>query len=463
MSINTLSDQEKNILLQLSYIDLPKGLPKNISLTDLAEKIEIHYKGTDDERVTNFTTFMNENKDSKLQNFTLKGYENNNYGSGNNVSDDSKTGFVGYAFEDKESNSGITLFRGSEMSGINNTIADWGIDGNLGATLGIEITQQKQALEFFKKYMSDVESKIILGHSKGGNLATHVLTEMIDDKNIIAEVLNAQPIYWLGLTDEQKELLKSDRYNYVVTVGDIVSYLGLPNGVVDKFVAMEGFSLNPFAPHYEYRASINSNGCYDEVNPILAKIFQNSGLPGIFNKLVWKLNNTVNIISKIWTVVIEGGYRIVTNILNGTIKVVENIKNSCINFIDKLAGEIKEISSLVKNYFGDLISNTIAKLKAKNLTASKVQNASTRILVDIQGLNSYESQLRQIRTKIINVNNRIDNLYFKVGLLGIDNILRADILTSGTNKINKVISSLQNTRTLLENNEKILKIKAQKM
>lgn len=456
MNINSLSDKEKNILLQLSYIDLPKDLPVNTTIKELATIIKEEY-GESNLRVNNFYDFVEQNTDNNINNLVLTGYKNCNYGEGNNVNDESKSGFVGYAFVDKETNEGITLFRGSEFNGLGNFYADWGVDGNLGATLGIEITQQKQALEFFKAYMSDVEYKLILGHSKGGNLTTHVITEMIDDKNIIVEVLNAQPIYWLGLTEEQKELLKSDRYNYVVTVGDVVSYLGLPKGIVDKFVKMDGFSLNPFAPHFEHKVSITNNS-YDEVNPLLASWFQDTSFSGVCNFVVNITNGRI----KITEMIIKSAYKIVTNVLNGTIKIAEYIKNTCSEAINKISQGAKDLVDSVKNYFNNLMDNILTKVKSKNIASIKGE-ISTIIVADTNRVANYESQLRQIRIRISDINNRIDKLYFKVGLLGMDNIFRADILTTGKSKMNSVIIALQRTRSILEENERKLKVKAQQI
>lgn len=90
-----------------------------------------------------------------------------------------------------------------------------GAEWNFGSILGNEINQSKEVLEFYKKYMTGLDSKLILGYSKGWNLVAYALVNSLDD-NVVAEVLNPQTLYWLNLTEGQREALLGDRFNCIV-------------------------------------------------------------------------------------------------------------------------------------------------------------------------------------------------------------------------------------------------------
>lgn len=66
----------------------------------------------------------------------------------------------------------------------------------------------------------------MLGHSKGGNLATYVYVNNLEDK-VGAYVLNGAPIYWYSLTKEQKKHYSRDRYMFVVYEGTLFLKLAM--------------------------------------------------------------------------------------------------------------------------------------------------------------------------------------------------------------------------------------------
>ena len=467
MGMDNLSSYEKDLLLSLSYLDIPSEykdqvIPMNelIKIMGTLDKNKIG----NEERFNKIKNYLDANTNSPLNDFKLVGHENHNGTykstgeSNNNVND--KSGLVAYAFDDGNGN-GTILYRGSESDGIWNLVTDWG--SNLVAGLGGTIKQQEQALEFYNKYKNGFNETMLMGHSKGGNLASYVFINSLND-NIKAYVLNGQPLNWFGLSKEQQESLKGDKYTFNVIDGDFVSYLGFSHHYIDKYIKFQDGKYDGFFdPHNEgYGQYNNNNEHIIEESPY--KNFWGQGLAAVgLSYIVSSINLAKDSQGKsaffmdITSSVVINAYNKLRPIAESTINIVSEA-------ISKIVGAGKQFADNLADFFKDLQNTVLGQLKnIKTASKVKVVNISGRIAVDIQRIISYEQQLRQLKVKINNVNNRIDNLYFKVGLLGIDNILRADILTSGTNKINKVISSLQNTRTLLENNEKILKIKAQKM
>ncbi|PKM43556.1 MAG: hypothetical protein CVV01_05825, partial [Firmicutes bacterium HGW-Firmicutes-6] len=91
----------------------------------------------------------------------------------------------------------------------------------------------------------------ILGHSKGGNLATYVYINRLDE-NTNAYCVNAQPYCWYTMTETQKEALKTDRFEYIVHANDptrkasYVSYISrtapLNRYAAQRFIDIHGFA-----------------------------------------------------------------------------------------------------------------------------------------------------------------------------------------------------------------------------
>jgi hypothetical protein len=75
-------------------------------------------------------------------------------------------------------------------------------------------------------------------------------------------------------------------------------------------------------------------------------------------------------------------------------------------------------------------------------------------------LSYYADRLEAIKRKSSALNNRIDDLYFEAGLFGLDNVLKADILTTFNNGLNQNITYLNTVKNLLERTESILANKA---
>jgi hypothetical protein len=80
--------------------------------------------------------------------------------------------------------------------------------------------------------------------------------------------------------------------------------------------------------------------------------------------------------------------------------------------------------------------------------------------VDIQRLAYYAQRLETIKRKTSALNSRIDGLYWEAGLFGIDNVLKADILTSFNGRIDQNIVYLNKVAQLLERTERSLVSKA---
>lgn len=468
MGINNLNSYEKDILLSLSYLDIPKNMASTkMSMKELIDAMADLEKNRVGQktRYDKVKEYLEKNPNSPLHKLTLVDYENHNttYKDGsNNNTGESESGLVAYAFKDGNNN-GVVLYRGSELDGKMNSILDWG--SNVVAGLGITITQQKEALEFYDKNKGAFNETTLMGHSKGGNLTSYVYLKRLKD-NLKAYVMNGQPINWWALTYEQREALKSENFTFNVINGDFVSELGYVP-YIDKIIKFKEGAYDGFIdPHQEYNAQYDQNGEHIKEDKPYDEFWGQKAL-GVTLKYLLQAINSNSYISKFnkrvayASLIMDKSTYIIINACTKYKAISESVINSLSEGLAKLVGAGTDFSNKLNEFFKKIQTVTLNAIKKGKDYICKSIFTSERIVVNTQSLANYEQQLREISRRIAVVNDRIDNLYLKVGLLGIDNILRADIMTNGTWKMNKMISAMRTTREILERNERNLVIKAQ--
>lgn len=452
MAIGNLNDQEKNILTQLSYIDL-KFEEKPLSMKEIIKQLEIlpEYK-SGEIRIKNVVDFLKNNPNSNLHKLTLTGYENNNPKLDNLVSGKSNTGFVGYAFKD-ENNGALAVYRGSEGK-IGGYLTDWA--SNFIAGLGFNIKQQDEALKFYDNYVGTTSGeKLVIGHSKGGNLATHVFINRLGLK---AYVINGQPIWWAGLNDAQKKALKGEDYEFIVINGDFVSSLGYSAKYIDKIISFESNLGDGFvAPHYEYNAKIDENGNYIiEKNPY--KDFWGQGLTALVASIGISLINEgsknfvkgVNTLNELFEFLAGATIEVIKSLSKERYKLADKIAISVENFIKSALKATNEAIDTLKKWFKEVKNKVINKIKeGKEKLQALYGSTQQKISINIFRINDYSRNLVSIENRVNGLNKQIDSLYRKLGILGIfqyDHIAKAQILTEGNVKIRLARKYLDDTR-----------------
>ena len=83
---------------------------------------------------------------------------------------------------------------------------------------------------------------------------------------------------------------------------------------------------------------------------------------------------------------------------------------------------------------------------------------SSQIFVNTNSLRAYASRLSTVNTRISNLDRRLDGLYWKVGLLGLWDLIQADALTGYSWRLNRCVSYLNNTATNFEKVEDKLNV-----
>lgn len=267
LKMSNLLDVEKYLLLELVYFHLPPEHKNRISREapmKLDEYIDlVEYCGYSvypgfiscsangyqykKRRQAHFKRIFASSEN--LDDVVITGYVNDNYGRFGNTTDKNKTSFVGLALADQDNN-GAVVFSGCEQMYPSSIVLDWG--GCLIASLGVVTSHHHQAMNFYDHYMAGIlGERNILGHSKGGNLATYVYINRLD-QNTRAYCVNSQPYCWYTMNDTQKEALKTDRFEYIVHQNDptrkasYVSYISrtapLNRYASRRFIDIHGFA-----------------------------------------------------------------------------------------------------------------------------------------------------------------------------------------------------------------------------
>ncbi|WP_158651616.1 Mbeg1-like protein [Mesobacillus jeotgali] len=463
MSLDQLTDEEKNVLLMLSYYDLPNNQPLN---GKSIERIWDYAKMSADKNEESYKQleafFLSDSfKSSNLHNIKLSGYQNHNPNEGNNTKGASDSGFVGYAFEDNSGNS-TAVFRGSEAMGdMGHLRTDW--TSNFEASMGVEITQQKEANAFYQKYLSDTSGeRLLLGHSKGGNLADYVFINNLDD-NTKAYVINAAPLYWWSLSKKEQEALMGDRHDFIVYAFDPVSQLGkVP--YVDKTIGLnEDYDLKkPFYPH-----SLTSSAGFDENGNY--RVYENGQSFGryvlnnmVFEDIFYGLSTSTPIKAYKAAYVVANAAKYVMHYTAKAMTAAAHlIREQTVKLIVGLAKAKRELEEKVNSFFTDLIAKASVKIGSfiDSLNGNNFP-IEPYIKVDIPRLFYYANRLRSVQRRVAQLNDMIDDLYWEAGVMGLDNVLAADIASSFDIRIPESINYLNRTAELLQQNERYLAGKA---
>ena len=147
----------------------------------------------------------------------VTGYQNDNYGSWGNTSSPLKTSLVCLAYADSAGN-GVIAYSGCEQMQLSSLFLDWG--GCAMAMFGWVTAHHRRALAFYDQQMAALPGERgVLGHSKGGNLATYVFINRLEEA-ISAYCVNAQPYCWFAMNQQQRQALKSDAFEYIVHAKD---------------------------------------------------------------------------------------------------------------------------------------------------------------------------------------------------------------------------------------------------
>lgn len=464
MSFDKLTDEEKNILLQLSYLDLPPDIKVSdksfLTIDSILKQISKNEIEVDEKRFNNIQNFLWNNPNTALKDVKLTGYQNHNPNEANNTNGGSESGFVGYAIKDSDGN-GAVLFRGSENPlNWGNFKTDWA--GNVAAGVSIETQQHDEALAFYEANMAKVQGEItIYGHSKGGNLSSWVFVNN-NNPNVNAYIVNGAPLWWFELDDHQKDVMKSDRFTFITYDGDIVSHLGYAP-YVDKIIAINkanGDYFDPFYPHYETSGVFNKDGSLVSARGTDTWGIVDVGLD-VFNSIGSMSNYLPRQGAKLVMAIGSAALNIIYNTWQGMVEAANYVREQALMYVSRLHQAGRQLVVNVGRFF-----DTVAK-KARSFIGKALDFLSgggfpvePYLKVDISRLLYYANRLRALQKRTAQLNDMFDDLYWEAGVMGLDNVLKADISTSFDLRIPESINYLNRTAELLQRNETLLAGKA---
>ncbi|MFZ7943769.1 Mbeg1-like protein [Neobacillus sp. 19] len=484
MTLSNLTEEEKYLLLQFSYVDLPEDYKVDPNQPANFKKLvnEMMLTSSDYEENESFKKlyeYVNGPKGENLANIQITKYENNNPTWEEIKHGKLNSGFVGFALKDEEGNA-TALFRGSESMGDPlHLITDW--KSNVEAGIGQEIKQQKEAAAFYEKYISGAEGNIyVMGHSKGGNLANYVLVHYFNqDKNLKSYVVNGAPINWWVLSKEQQEVLKGERNTFIVHQDDAVSQLGhVPYvdktiktknkmgalALISAVIAYGALSLDAHSlDAVEFDENGNFIGASDGASTgrmVGNFIFSGIMFPLSFDALVDKAMASIK--QAVFQMVVSTVVKAVELKQQLDQKLMQ-IKFECIRYILTVMKVSQKVKQELHQFFDQFIEKAksfAAHLWGK-LTGGLGFAVEPILKVDLSRLAYYSTRLQGVKRKTQHVNSLIDSLYREADLLDLGHVLKADMLTNFHFRINENINYLNRTMEILEKGEAVLLRKAE--
>lgn len=416
------TDKQNYILNNLGYADIDvEAWAPGMKLIDL---VDDYYK--------------NLLKEAGLENLEIVDYENNN-GSG------SHSGFCAIAFRNPETGERGMSFRGTEN--LDKFFSENQVDmmDNINTALEGDSAQKDEALDFFRRNKSPYGDNYLYGHSKGGELASEVYVEYYDEIRQM-HVINPQPINPSQLDKKQREALKSDKVDVVIIDGDTVHSLGEwpfsdnNTRIIKNNGSQEGF----FGPHMLGSAKIEGDNYEIEDNP-----FANYPDQEAFCKIVEPIITAA-----------QKGYMpktsfffqsiatVYTFIVRDIPAAIEKFKEA-VQRVAEFFFDVKEKVKQFINDFKELVQTTVKKVKNwydRNFNKGyKYATANPQIKVDTYKLVSYAQRLQSVNRRISTLDRRLDGLYWKVGLLDLWDLMKADIMTGYSWRLLRAASYLNDT------------------
>lgn len=419
-SLSNLTDEQNMLLTQLAYAsDVLGDNPVGMTFRELYETV------TDPKAKNTLKKLC----DQGMGDFRVK-----------DVGNDPVTGFGAIAFTDGNGNTGFS-YRGTD--GIQfESINDW-ID-NVEAMASGTSAQTLQAEAFFDRNRDPGGNNYLYGHSKGGNLAESVYANNYRDIQGV-HLLNPQPLNPHSLTADQKLAMKSDKVDIVIIEGDYVWWLGkLPSYGNIRIAKGDGTD-----PH-QYAAIENM---FDEDGNIIESKQPWWEYVGYFviTGLIGGVQYAYGKIGFVYSCVV----RIYDFLKNDLLPEVQKFIAEVINAVKKFANEVKEFVTELQNFFADTVDRIASWLKKKLgiQSADDYVKENPYINADPQTMREYAYRLDDVNRRLLRLDGDLNDLYLQVRLRDLDNILKANIVTSYSVYVKRSSTFLKKAAEKLENAE----------
>lgn len=162
---------------------------------------------------------------------------------------------------------------------------------------------------------------------------------------------------------------------------------------------------------------------------------------------------------------VVGGFAVVTVLLAFVVvplivdvvrltQLVDYIIDTINNIID-ISEKIYQFLTDIKEAFVEAVNKIAAKLRSYT-AGYEYAEANPQIRIDTFKLDRYAQRIKTVQTRITKLDERLDSLYWRVGLLDLWNLMTADILTGYSWRLSRCASYLSDTAAEFVNAEKEL-------
>lgn len=417
------TDKQNYVLNNLAYanIDSDKSWSPGMKLVDLVED-----------------PYKKQLKEAGLDHLVIVDYANNNESG-------SYSGFCAIAFKDPQTGERGMSFRGTENLDKFTSANQVDMMDNVHTALSGESVQKKEALEFFERNQALYGDNYLYGHSKGGELASEVYAENYNEVRQM-HIINPQPINPSQLSKKQREAMKSDKVDVVIIDGDTVHSLGEWPFSDDntRTIKNNGSDESFFGPHSLGSAELTGDNYEIEEHP-----FANYPEQGAFCKAV----------SPIITAAQKGYmpknyvfFYTLTSIYTFFVRDIPAAAETFKEVVIKVMETFIEIKENIEEFvarFNEFVQTVVTKLKnwwnSRFNGGYKYSEANPFVKVDTFKLKNYASRLSKVNTRISDLDERLDGLYWRVGLLDLWNLMQADLLTGYSWRLLRAASYLNDT------------------
>ena len=129
-----------------------------------------------------------------------------------------------------------------------------------------------------------------------------------------------------------------------------------------------------------------------------------------------------------------------------------------INAINTLGDNLKKVSveiySNVKTFYSSVVGNIESFINKNFNWGYKTASADPIVRVDTAKLRAYADRLESVNKRLVTLDKRMDDLYFKVGLRDLFNLIQADLLTGSNWRITNCTKYLNETANDFEGTER---------
>ena len=423
VSLNSLNDQQNHLLTQLSYQSHRLSEYEGLTLSQIYGSL----KTSDKESA--FGERLKEMIDADLGVLVIK-----------DTGNDSETGFGAVAFTDHDGNTGIS-FRGTDGLPSTESANDW-LDNVTSMISGTSV-QSAQAETFYDKNKNAEGHNYLYGHSKGGQLSESVYVNNYDEIQVV-HVLNPQPLNPYSLTPEQISAMQSRKMDIVIVEGDYVWFLGtLPSYGNIRVVENTGGTAGSA---HTFSSLRYTNG---EINPGQMPLWEYIAYFGISSL----------------TIGIQIGGSTVGFAYNCVVRVIDFAKEDMWpeikSFIDATSHwvaekyrEIEDVAVQLSSFLTTIASGANEWLSRNFNSGYRAASNEPTIKVDTAKLRGYAERLGKVNQRLTTLDGRMDDLYFKVGLRDLFNLIHADLWTGSNWRITNCAKYLNETANDFEGTER---------